>query len=187
MDANALYYGDTLDILGRHVADESVDLVSRITSAMRFDLEAATRDEPRSACVGSGRCIHGLNAVVCEACFDGNDRRQGMSGSGGDRSPDFSESWLHDRISDDPSVLGLGELDVLERERVQRGGGRLDMLLTDGESNARFAVAIMPGCDRPAPHRTLHRIVGHRTATLPRVRSCRRCLSLRILRVAFST
>ena len=49
-------------------------------------------------------------------------------------SPDFSESWLHDRISDDPSVLGLGELDVLERERVQHGGGRIDMLLTDGET-----------------------------------------------------
>ena len=30
------------------------------------------------------------------------------------QSPNFSESWLHDRISDDPSVLGLGELDVLE-------------------------------------------------------------------------
>ena len=36
MDSNALYYGDHLDVLGRHVADESVDLVSRITSAMRF-------------------------------------------------------------------------------------------------------------------------------------------------------
>ena len=36
MDSNALYYGDNLDILGRHVADESVDLVSLITSAMRF-------------------------------------------------------------------------------------------------------------------------------------------------------
>ena len=28
MDANALYYGDNLDVLGRHVADESIDLVS---------------------------------------------------------------------------------------------------------------------------------------------------------------
>ena len=66
------------------------------------------------------------------------------------QSPDFSESWLHDRISDDPSVLGLGELDVLERERVQRGGGRIDMLLTDGESNARFEVEIMLGATDPS-------------------------------------
>ena len=66
------------------------------------------------------------------------------------QSPDFSESWLHDRISDDPSVLGLGELDVLERERVQRGGGRIDMLLTDGENNARFEVELMLGTTDPS-------------------------------------
>ena len=66
------------------------------------------------------------------------------------QSPDFSESWLHDRISDDPSVLGLGELDVLERERVQSGGGRIDMLLTDGENNARFEVEIMLGATDPS-------------------------------------
>ena len=66
------------------------------------------------------------------------------------QSPDFSESWLHDRISDDPSVLGLGELDVLERERVQRGDGRIDMLLTDSENNARFEVEIMLGATDPS-------------------------------------
>ena len=65
------------------------------------------------------------------------------------QSPSFSESWLHDRISDDPSVLGLGELDVLERERVQSGGGRIDMLLTDSENNARFEVEIMLGATDP--------------------------------------
>ena len=75
-DSNALYYGDNLDILGRHVADASVDLVSLINFRNEIYLEATTRDEPRSAVVGSGRCIHGLNAVLCEACFDGNDRRQ---------------------------------------------------------------------------------------------------------------
>ena len=53
-------------------------------------------------------------------------------------------------MSDDPSVLGLGELDVLERERVQRHAGRLDMVLTDGESNARFEVEIMLGATDPS-------------------------------------
>ena len=66
------------------------------------------------------------------------------------QSPDFSESWLHDRISDVPSVLGLGALDVLERERVQRVGGRINMLLTDGENNARFEVEIMLGATDPS-------------------------------------
>ena len=27
MDKNLLYYGDNLDVLGRHVGDESVDLI----------------------------------------------------------------------------------------------------------------------------------------------------------------
>jgi hypothetical protein len=65
-------------------------------------------------------------------------------------SPDFSESWLHDRISDNPSILGLGDLDVLDRERVQPGGGRIDMLLADGENNARFEVEIMLGVTDPS-------------------------------------
>ena len=66
------------------------------------------------------------------------------------QSPDFSESWLHDA---DPSVLGLGELDVLERERVQRGGGRLDMLLTDAlvhNSRSRSIIALHPEIRGPA-------------------------------------
>lgn len=44
---------------------------------------------------------------------------------------EFSEAWLHARICDDTSLLGLGDLDVIERERVQYAGGRLDMLLAD--------------------------------------------------------
>jgi hypothetical protein len=64
--------------------------------------------------------------------------------------PEFSEVWLHDRISEDTSILGLGELDVLQRERVQHGGGRLDMLLADGENNARFEVEIMLGATDPS-------------------------------------
>lgn len=66
------------------------------------------------------------------------------------RLPEFSEVWLHDRISDDTSILGLGDLDVLQRERVQVGGGRLDMLLADGENNARFEVEIMLGATDPS-------------------------------------
>ena len=53
-------------------------------------------------------------------------------------------------MSDDPSVLGLGELDVLERERIQRRGGRINMLLTDGENTARVEVEIMLGATDPS-------------------------------------
>ena len=61
--------------------------------------------------------------------------------------PDFSEVWLHEQILKDTSILGLGELDVLNRERVQVGAGRLDMLLTDSDpdSPTRYEVEIMLG------------------------------------------
>lgn len=32
--------------------------------------------------------------------------------------PDFSERWLQDRIADDPSLLGLGDLILKDRERM---------------------------------------------------------------------
>lgn len=68
--------------------------------------------------------------------------------------PDFSEVWLHDQISNDPSILGLGlgDLTVIERERVQVGAGRLDMLLTDAdaESTIRYEVEIMLGPTDPS-------------------------------------
>jgi hypothetical protein len=53
------------------------------------------------------------------------------------KHPDFSEVWLHDRIADDPAILGLGDLDVIQREKVQFAGGRLDMLLADTENSIR--------------------------------------------------
>jgi hypothetical protein len=66
--------------------------------------------------------------------------------------PEFSEVWLHERISKDTSILGLGELTVIQRERVQVGAGRLDMLLTDAdaESNVRYEVEIMLGPTDPS-------------------------------------
>ena len=68
--------------------------------------------------------------------------------------PDFSEVWLHDRISKDPSILGLGELTVKDRERVQMGAGRLDMLLTDADADAErtawYEVEIMLGPTDPS-------------------------------------
>lgn len=64
--------------------------------------------------------------------------------------PDFSELWLHERICDDTSLLGLGNLDVIERERPQYSGGRLDLLLSDTENNTRYEVEIMLGATDPS-------------------------------------
>ncbi len=64
--------------------------------------------------------------------------------------PDFSEVWLHDQICADTSILGLGELTVIERERVQSGGGRLDMLMSDAESAVRYEVEVLLGPTDPS-------------------------------------
>jgi hypothetical protein len=45
--------------------------------------------------------------------------------------PEFNEKWLQDRIADDTGILGLGDLVLLERERIQEKAGRLDLLLAD--------------------------------------------------------
>ncbi len=64
--------------------------------------------------------------------------------------PDFSESWLHDLICDDPSILRLGDVDVLDRERTQEAGGRLDLILSDSEKTRRYEVEIMLGATDPS-------------------------------------
>lgn len=59
--------------------------------------------------------------------------------------PKLSEKWLQDRIAEDPSVLGLGNLILKDRERIQPRAGRLDILLQDPESTARYEVEIQLG------------------------------------------
>ncbi len=63
--------------------------------------------------------------------------------------PGFSEKWLHDAIAGDPSILGLGDVEVIDRERIQEHSGRLDLLLSDGDST-RYEVEIMLGRTDPS-------------------------------------
>jgi hypothetical protein len=63
--------------------------------------------------------------------------------------PGFSEKWLQDVIADDPTILGLGDLEVIDRERAQEHSGRLDLLLTDGEG-ARYEAELMLGATDPS-------------------------------------
>ena len=57
----------------------------------------------------------------------------------------FTEAWLQDVIRADPSLLGLGDLDVRDVERRQPGGGRIDLLLTDPDGETRYEVEIQLG------------------------------------------
>ncbi|MDE0102885.1 MAG: hypothetical protein OXN89_10940 [Bryobacterales bacterium] len=59
--------------------------------------------------------------------------------------PRYQERWVHERITDDARILGLGELVVLESERRQPGAGRLDILLQDPETKERYEVEIQLG------------------------------------------
>ena len=59
--------------------------------------------------------------------------------------PELNERWLQDRIAEDPSILGLGDLILKDRERMQPRAGRLDILLQDAESNVRYEVEIQLG------------------------------------------
>jgi hypothetical protein len=59
--------------------------------------------------------------------------------------PLFRETWLRDRIVEDPAILGLGDLDVKDAERTQPSGGRLDLLLADAETGKRYEVELMLG------------------------------------------
>lgn len=40
--------------------------------------------------------------------------------------PDFDEQWLRKIIEEDPTIIGLGELELKEAERIQPKAGRLD-------------------------------------------------------------
>ena len=57
----------------------------------------------------------------------------------------LNEAWLQKAITDDPALLGLGDLIVRDKERVQPGGGRIDLVLQDSESSTRYEVEIQLG------------------------------------------
>jgi predicted transport protein len=59
--------------------------------------------------------------------------------------PELSESWVQQRIADDPSILGLGDVILKDKERIQPRAGRLDLLLQAVEGNGRYEVEIQLG------------------------------------------
>lgn len=59
--------------------------------------------------------------------------------------PTLTEKWVQQRISDDPSLLGLGDLEFKGSERRHDRAGRLDMLLYDAVSNTRYEVELQLG------------------------------------------
>ena len=62
---------------------------------------------------------------------------------------DINEKQIQDYIFSDPSVLGLGELSPIQREKIQPAGGRLDLLLAD-DNGTRYEVEIQLGATDPS-------------------------------------
>ncbi len=57
--------------------------------------------------------------------------------------PQINEAWLQDQIAENPSILGLGDLELHDRERRQTSGGRLDLLLQNDDQ--RYEVELQLG------------------------------------------
>ena len=58
---------------------------------------------------------------------------------------EITESVIQEMIAEDPSIIGLGDLVLKDKERPQPKAGRLDLLLQDPDSNRRYEVEIQLG------------------------------------------
>jgi hypothetical protein len=59
--------------------------------------------------------------------------------------PEFTEKWVQDRIAADPLILGLGDIILKDKERIQPRAGRLDLLFQESDGNRRFEVELQLG------------------------------------------
>jgi hypothetical protein len=61
------------------------------------------------------------------------------------REAGITESWLERHIESDPTILRLGDVAIIERQRRQEKAGRLDLLLEDDSGDKRYEVELMLG------------------------------------------
>ena len=57
----------------------------------------------------------------------------------------INEKSIQQIIAVDPSIIGLGELVLKDKERIQPRAGRLDLLMQDPDTNRRYEVEIQLG------------------------------------------
>jgi len=61
------------------------------------------------------------------------------------REAKLDEYWLQDQIYENPTCLGLGDLESVSKEKLQSSGGRLDILLKNPEDDSMYEVEVMLG------------------------------------------
>ena len=59
--------------------------------------------------------------------------------------PELNEKWVQKIIGEDPSILGLGDLILKDKERIQPRAGRLDLILQNSDSTHRYEVEVQLG------------------------------------------
>ena len=59
--------------------------------------------------------------------------------------PELNERWLQEIIADDPSIIGIGDVILKDKERIHHHAGRLDLLLQDADGIDRYEVEIQLG------------------------------------------
>lgn len=59
--------------------------------------------------------------------------------------PVYNEKWIQQQIANNPSIIGIGDLILKDKERGQPRAGRLDLLLQDSDSDRRYEVEIQLG------------------------------------------
>lgn len=59
--------------------------------------------------------------------------------------PEINESMIQSMIAEDPTIIGLGDLVLKDKERIQPRSGRLDLLLQNPDTNRRYEVEIQLG------------------------------------------
>jgi hypothetical protein len=66
------------------------------------------------------------------------------------RNAGKDEYWLQDLIYENPSILQLGPIVPVSKEKRQSSGGKLDILLKNPEDNSMYEIEIMLGATDPS-------------------------------------
>jgi len=61
------------------------------------------------------------------------------------RESGLDEYWLQEQIYENPTCLGLGDLESVAKEKQQSSGGKLDILLKNPEDDSMYEVEVMLG------------------------------------------
>ncbi len=66
------------------------------------------------------------------------------------RALGLDEVWLQGEIARDPSLLGLGEVELLRKEKAQPSGGRIDFVMAEPGRETRYEIEVMLGETDPS-------------------------------------